>query len=113
MDGEHVNQASKGQHPEHQPLRRGQQELTSCSSSLFPCPGQGPQAAAVDEFQACQVDDDVRVSGHKSTRAGARVTFLEAWLTAPPARRFSTDPLPGSGAAVTAGYGFGDAGAPA
>jgi len=29
MDGEHVKQASKGQHPEYQPLRRGQQELTT------------------------------------------------------------------------------------
>jgi hypothetical protein len=66
MDGEHINQASKGQHAEHQPLRRGQQELTSCSPSLFPCPGQCPQAATVDEFQARQVDDDVRVAGHNT-----------------------------------------------
>jgi hypothetical protein len=57
MDGEHISQTSKGQHPEHQPLRRGQQELTSCSPSLFPCPGQCPQAATVEEFQARQVDD--------------------------------------------------------
>jgi hypothetical protein len=66
LDGEDAVQAGEAEKPEHQALRRGQLQVTACSPGLFPCPGQYPQTAAVDESQARQVDDDVRVAGHDS-----------------------------------------------
>ena len=71
MDGEEISQAGKGKNPEHQPLRRGQQQATTCSLGLFPHTGQCPQATTVDEFQPRQVQDDVGVAGHHTRERGS------------------------------------------
>jgi hypothetical protein len=59
VDREDIGHASDGKDPQHLPLRRSQQQVTSGMAGEPPRAHQRCQATGVDELQAFQVDDDL------------------------------------------------------
>ena len=54
------------EHPPGFPPRPGEHQVPASCQGLSPCPDQDPEDRAVDEVQAGQVSDDVRVLGDGS-----------------------------------------------
>jgi hypothetical protein len=77
MDGEEIEQAGGGKHPQHPRLRCGQQQVTPGAPGVLPPTHQGCQAAGVDKIQARQIHDDPRLAGRDRRKRSRHARGIE------------------------------------
>ncbi len=70
MQGEHIDQPGERKDPQHLLLRRGEQQLTPGPPGQVPPAHQRCQAAGIDELQARQIHDDLRLAGRDRREPG-------------------------------------------
>jgi hypothetical protein len=70
MEGEGIDQTDDGKNPQHLLLRRGQQQVTAGAPGVLAPARQRCHAAGINEFQAAQINDDLRLAGRDCPEPG-------------------------------------------